>query len=124
MPSTLLQFHSDGGARGTSAAATSSSDRSAYETWKRTVMGCSTEPLAIDPVISSQQTDAEFQRKRRSYMATLDFAGPTKSRQAGVFLGKYVLAKRGPTGGVALYLEAWLHADSMGNCTELQRGGI
>ena len=74
-----------------------------YEDWKRAFMGFRTGPLAIDPVISSEQSSKEFEAKQAAYRATLGFSGPSKRRSTPVFLGSFVLACTSAPTGVRLF---------------------
>ena len=69
-----------------------------YEEWKRAFSSFRSTPLAFDPVISTQQTEAQFRNVQQGYLATLGHGTPTlgsttHSRMAPVILGAFVLAK-------------------------------
>ena len=74
-----------------------------FESWKRANMGFRTGPLAIDPVISSEQSEAEFNQAKQFYFATLGFQGPGTSRSTRVLMGHFVLAQTDSAGGVRLF---------------------
>jgi hypothetical protein len=68
-------------------------------------MSYRTGPLAIDPVISSQQSQGEFDSKQRQYLSSVvGIRGPSIKKDTPVVMGKYVLARSSPTTGVSLFL--------------------
>ena len=75
----------------------------AYQEWKQRFIGYRTGPMAIDPVISSEQSVAEFQKLQRAWQSTVGFEGPSAKSTTPVFLGKFVLARTGSGSGVTLF---------------------
>ena len=77
-------------------------DEASYEEWKRRFAGFRTSPMAIDPVLSSEQSNAEFQVAKNAYFATLGMHGPSIKQSSPVLMGKFVLVK--PAGARSLRL--------------------
>ena len=76
---------------------------SMYEDWKRNNIDVRTAPLAIDPVVSSAQSQAEFARAQEALQATLRVdVGPTIRATSPVFLGDFVLVFSAGWAGVTL----------------------
>ena len=76
-----------------------------YEEWKRQNIDLRTHPLAVDPVISSEQSSAEFESKKRALQATLRSGRihPTIVRTSPILLGDFVIVQISPSSGVDLY---------------------
>ena len=72
-----------------------------YREYKRRVLNIRDEPLAIDPVISSEQTPAQFERAKAAMRAAIrEGRGPTVSKQSPVLDGDLLLASEPDSAGV------------------------
>ena len=75
-----------------------------YEEFKRRVLNIRDKPFAIDPVISSEQTLAQFEKAKRAMRATIrEGRGPTVNKLSPVLDGDLVLAKEPASPAVSLY---------------------
>ena len=79
-----------------------------YDEWKRRYGAFRAEPLAFDPVISSQQSVADYKRNREIWLASRTLGGPTvavasTTGSSGVLLGSFVIAAPSATDGVSLF---------------------
>ena len=78
-----------------------------YEEWKQMYAAFRKTPLAFDPVISSEQSEAEYKKARAAWMMSVGITGPSIStpsskRTNPILLGSYVLVKTSAI-GVRLY---------------------
>jgi hypothetical protein len=76
-----------------------------FHEWARNIgVHIRTAPFAIDPVVSSEQTEAEFQRKRDE-MEQLLFSSstPSLSQSTPLFSGSKILVSPAGANGVTLY---------------------
>ncbi|MGA1240570.1 MAG: hypothetical protein ACO3XZ_07520, partial [Ilumatobacteraceae bacterium] len=76
-----------------------------YDEWKRMWLNVRDEPFAIDPVISSEQTKAQYESKKRAMQEALRSGrGPTvDTKHSLIFDGDLLLAKENNSVGVSLY---------------------
>ena len=70
---------------------------------KRAFFGARSTALAIDPVISDQQTKAQYESRLRALQLTLRCRGPTVSRMSAVLNGELVFATSGSADHVSLF---------------------
>ena len=84
-----------------------------YEEWKKQHCDVRSHPLAIDPVVSSEQSQSEFERKKRALQVALRAGNvhPTSEQSSPIFLGDFVLCSiRTASEGVDLYQVATMNA--------------
>ena len=76
-----------------------------YHEWLKTSGICiRSQPFAIDPVESSEQSSAEFQRKKAEYQEQMFKASvPVVYRYAPVFSGQFILVSGSGSSGVNLF---------------------
>ena len=75
-----------------------------YREWQKHHIDIRTDALAIDPVISSEQTESEYTQRKIALQATLRVdPSPTISKMAPIFLSDFVLAMPVGAIGVDLY---------------------
>ena len=113
LPSLKLTFEllNDNGSdvlRLTAEAATTTGGNVAdlsYEEWKRNNSNLRTEPLAIDPVLSSEQSQSDYDKARAAMQQTLRSGNvhPTIASGSALLSGDFILAAPTSTGGVELY---------------------
>ena len=115
------------GMQGAAGADGTNADRDdSYEEWKKQNIDIRTHPLAIDPVVSSAQTNAEYERKKKALQATLR-AGrthPTPTRGSPILLGDFVLARLQANEGVELYSVTTMDGMQSPYCADLTFRGI
>ena len=70
---------------------------------KRRFFGLRSTALAIDPVISDQQTKTQYESRLRALQLTLRSRGPTVSRMSAVLNGEFVFASSGSADHVSLF---------------------
>lgn len=59
--------------------------------WSREYLCVRDAPFAVDPVISSEQSQSEYEKRKREYQATIRCRGPTSARTSPVFDGDLLL---------------------------------
>ena len=95
-----------------------------YEEWKRHNVDVRVQPLAIDPVVSSAQTKAEFERRKANMQEALRTdRGPTINQSSPIFLGDYVLATT-TNGGVDLFSVATIENSANAFASNLRFFGV
>ena len=97
-----------------------------YEEWKRQHINLKTNPLAIDPVVSSEQSNAEVEQMKRALQTALRAGNnlPTSVRTTPIFLGGFVLAYANGGLGVDLYNVATIDNNKNAYAIDLSFRGI
>ena len=92
---------------GTSSNSARSEDEdgdASYTAWKQQNLDIRTHPLALDPVVSTEQSEAEYsQRKASLQEAMRPDLHPTIDSNSPIFLGEYVLVLNQQATGVDLF---------------------
>ena len=74
-----------------------------YREWKLLKLNIRDEPFQIDPVLSSEQSEAQFSLRRAAMQDALRVRGPSLAKTSPVFDGDLLLATCGNSVGVSLY---------------------
>ena len=97
-----------------------------YEEWKRQHINLKTNPLAIDPGVSSEQSNAEVEQMKRALQTALRAGNnlPTSVRTTPIFLGGFVLVSPPGGLGVDLYNVATIDNNKNAYAIDLSFRGI